>query len=133
MSDKKELIINADDEKNKLIVETINQFKWVNEQLDKYKKLDKVIRESLKQYNFEKITILNNDETIVFSATQYEQNRKEFNKEKLLETLQAYICGDLELGDHIIEHSIPLEQELHDIIENAYETKKIKCVKYGVK
>lgn len=132
----KELIINRDDinTKNEIIVKAIEQFKHVQEQLKSYKELDKLLKEQFKKYDFQKAIIMDEKNgNITFTVTQYEQERKELNKDKLIDLLEGYIKADLGLGDDIFDNEIQLKQELEEIINNSYETKKVKCVKYGVK
>lgn len=133
----KELIISnveSASKENKLIVDTIQQFKYIQEQLKSYKELDKLIREELKKYDFQKIIIMNEKSgNTTFTATQYDQERKTLNKDKLIEVLEAYIKSDLGLGDDIFDKEIPLKQELERIVDESYEINTIKCIKYGVK
>lgn len=133
MTNNKIIIIDEKDTKHKLMVDTINQFKYVQSQLKSFKELEKKIKDEFKKYDFEKVIITSDSGNITFSVTQYTQERKELDKDELIETLKTYICGDLELGDYIKDNSIPLTQDLNDIVENAYKTKEVKCVKYGVK
>lgn len=130
----KMLIAKANDKKNQLIIQSIKEFKLVQEQLKKYQAMEKILKEQLKKYDFEEVVIIDeNDEKIIFKATQYTQERKNLDKEKLVELLEAYIRADLGMGDDINDKVIPLKQDLEDIIESSYETKINKCIKFGVK
>lgn len=127
------LIIDEKDNEYKLMIENISKFKWVQEQLKSFKEWEKKLKDSFKQYDFNKVVITSESGNTTFSVTQYTQQRKELDKEDLVETLKCYIKGDLGLGDFVNEMQIPLTQDLTDIIEKAHKINEVKCIKYGVK
>lgn len=131
----KQLILTKDnvDKKNEIIINSIEQFKQVQEQLKSYKELDKMLKEQFKKYDFQKVIIMSEQGNTTFTVTQYDQEKKSLNKERLIEVLEAYIKSDLALGDDIVDKQIPLKEELERILDEAYETNIVKCVKYGVK
>lgn len=129
----KVLIIDEKDKKHKLMIENITKFKWIQEQLKSYKEWEKKLKEAFKQYDFEKVVITSESGNTTFNVTQYIQNRKELNEEKLLDALEDYIRNDFGMNDTIIDNQIQLRDELGCILDKAYETKEVKCIKYGVK
>lgn len=118
---------------HKEMIEKINKFKYIQEQLKAFKEWEKKLKDEFKKYNFEKVVITSESGNTTFSITQYTQERKELDKEKMIDVIEAYIRSDLGMGDEINDKSIPLRRELEEIVENAHETKTIKCVKYNVK
>lgn len=132
----KVLIINTKENKEKHLdtIKAIEQYKYVQNQIKAFKEMEKVLKENFKKYDFEKIIILDeNNENITFSITQYTQERKELDKELLIERIEAYILSGLGLIDDAVDNSIPVKRDLEEILEDSYETKEIKCVKFNVK
>lgn len=128
----KTLIVKSDNKENSLLIDTINKFKMVQQELKKLKDFEKVLKDTLKQYDFEKVVIMNGEnDNLVFEATQYFQTRKELDNDKLIDSILTYIKGDLDLSEYI--HDDLFKKDLEKIIEQSHNEKKVKCVRYSCK
>lgn len=130
----KQLIIKKDNEKHQLMINSINQFKALQDELKRLKDMEKILKDTFKQYDFEKVVILDEkDGNVTFQVTKYHQTRKELDIDKMISLIVAHVCGDLNLVDGIVGGSQQLEDDIKEIVEHCYNEKKVECVKFTVK
>lgn len=129
----KTMILKSNDQKSLSLLASIKQYKLIQDEIKKLKDNEKILKEIFKKYDFEKVIILDEqgDDTI-FQVTKYFQSRKELNIDKLIELIEAHVCGDLELTD-MITHKQQFRDDLRAIIERCYDEKKVECVKFTFK
>lgn len=129
----KTMILKSNDGKSLSLLTSIKQYKLIQDEIKKLKDNEKILKEIFKKYDFEKVIILDEqgDDTI-FQVTKYFQTRKELNIDKLIELIEAHVCGDLELTD-MITHKQQFRDDLKAIIDSCYDEKKVECVKFTFK
>lgn len=89
------------------IVAAIQDFKETKAKIDFYKDKEEAIKNRLKQYNFEQISILDEDGSIeMLKIKQYETHRETLDTKKLRTTLINALVQEIGLSEDEAEHIV---------------------------